>query len=78
MNGYLENRLTTILSSDALVALLQSTEALTRFAPDVQEKVIEVFAQGYNLQYRIMTGFAGAQFLAVIMMWKNGEQIKVG
>ncbi|MCJ1467259.1 hypothetical protein MMC07_005883 [Pseudocyphellaria aurata] len=78
MNGYTKNHLSAILSSEALAALLQSTEALTRFAPDVQDKVIKVFAQGYNLQYRIMIGFAGAQFLSVIMMWKKGEQIKVG
>lgn len=78
MNEYLKTHLATILSSDALAALLQSTETLAKFAPNVQEKVIEVFAQGYDLQYKIITGFAAAQFLAAILMWKKGEQIKTG
>lgn len=78
MNEYLKTHLATILSSDALAALLQRTEILAKFAPDVQEKVIEVFAQGYDLQYKIITGFAAAQFLAVMLMWKKGEQIKTG
>lgn len=78
MNGYLKTHLATILSSDALAALLQSTEILVTFTPNVQEKVIEVFARGYDLQYKIMVGFAAAQFLAAAMMWKKGEQIKTG
>lgn len=78
MNAYLKTRLATILAPDALAALLQSTAVLGTFAPNVQEKVIEVFARGYDLQYKIMTGFAAAQFLTVMMMWKKGEQIKTG
>ena len=78
MNEYLKTHLATILPSDALAALLQRTETLARFAPNVQEKVIEVFAKGYDLQYKIITGFAAAQFLAAMLMWKKGEQIKTG
>ncbi|MCJ1349663.1 hypothetical protein MMC31_007904 [Peltigera leucophlebia] len=78
MNGYLKTHLTEILSSDALAALLKTTKVLATFAPDVQEKVIEVFAQSYDLQYTLMIAFAAAQFPAAAMLWKKKEQIKAG
>ena len=78
MNHYLKTHLTEILPSDALAALVKTTKIMATFAPNVQEKVIQVFAQSYNLQYKIMIGFTAAQFPAVAMMWTNKEQIKVG
>ncbi|MCJ1345171.1 hypothetical protein MMC31_003377 [Peltigera leucophlebia] len=78
MNGYLKTHLTEILSSDALAALLKTTKVLATFAPDVREKVIEVFAQSYDLQYTLMIAFAAAQFPAAAMLWKKKEQIKAG
>ncbi|MCJ1263264.1 hypothetical protein MMC22_003134 [Lobaria immixta] len=77
MNEYLKTHLAAILPLDELAALLQSTAVLVRFAPNVQQKVLEVFARGYDLQFKILTGFAGAQFLTAMMMWKKGEQIKL-
>ena len=78
MNHYLETHLTEILPSDALAALMQTTEVLATFTPNVREKVIEVFAKSYDLQYRVMIGFAAAQFPAAAMMWTNGQQIRAG
>lgn len=78
MNSYLKAHLKDILSSDALVALLKSPKVLATFGPDVQEKVIKVFAQSYDLQYTLMIAFAAAQFPAAVMIWKKKEQIKAG
>ena len=78
MNGYLRTHLTEILPPEALAALLKTTKVLATFAPDVQERVIEVFAQSYDLQYTLMIAFAAAQFPAAAMLWKKDEQIKAG
>lgn len=78
MNSYLKTHLTTVLSSKTLATLLQTPEVLGTFAPDVQAQVLEIFAQNYNLQYKLMIGFAAAQFPATAIMWKQGEQIKAG
>lgn len=78
MNKYLKTHLTEILSPEALAALLKTTKALSTFAPDVREKVIEVFAQSYDLQYTLMIAFAAAQFPAAAMIWKKQDQIKAG
>lgn len=78
MNSYLKTHLKGILSSDALAALLKSSKVLATFGPVVQKKVIEIFAQNYDLQYTLMIGFAAAQFPAAAMIWKKREQIKAG
>lgn len=78
MNSYLKTHLKEILSPDALVALLKSPKVLATFGPDMQKKVIEVFAKSYDLQYTLMIAFAAAQFPAAMMMWKKKEQIKAG
>lgn len=78
MNSYLKSHLKEILTPDALVALLKSPKILITFGPDLQEKIIEVFARSYDLQYTLMIAFAAAQFPAVVMIWKRKEQIKAG
>lgn len=78
MNGYLQTHLTEILSADALAALLKTSKVLATFVTDVQEKVIDVFAHSYDLQYTLMIAFAAAQFPAAAMLWKKTEQIKAG
>lgn len=78
MNSYLKSHLKEILTADALVALLKSPKILMTFGPDLQEKIIEVFARSYDLQYTLMIAFAAAQFPAAVMIWKRKEQIKAG
>ena len=38
---------------------------------EVRDKVVHVFTKGYNLQTFIMIGFAGAQFLAILLGWNK-------
>lgn len=75
MNSYLKSHLSAILSPKDLAAVLQSTDVMATFTLDVRESVQEVFAQGYNLQYKIIAGLAAAQFPAAAMMWRKGGQI---
>jgi hypothetical protein len=56
-----------------LNALLKTTAALDDFSPNLKATVIEVFAHGYNLQMKIIMGFAIAQFLAVGLMWRRNQ-----
>lgn len=37
--------------------------------------VRKVLGEGYNVQFRIATGVAGAQLLAVGFMWKRGNVV---
>ena len=73
MNNYTRSRLRAILSPSQINSLLQTTQAFTRLPAEVVEPTKTVFAEGYNLQMRIMVGFAGAQVFATLLMWQKKQ-----
>lgn len=76
LNSFLNSHLRDAIGPDRLSAVLQSPAAIREFPPELQTQVLTVFAQGYNLQMKIMAGFAGFQVLAVGLLWKR-KQISV-
>lgn len=42
----------------------------------IDEEVRHVFAEAYSLAMAILAAFSGAQFLAILLMWKK-KQIKI-
>jgi hypothetical protein len=60
-----------ILAPEQINALLESTEVLRAFPEATQSAVRAVFGQGYNLQLKVMIGFAVAHIPATMMMWKR-------
>lgn len=60
-----------MIGPERLAAMLQSTAAIHEFPPEMQKFVLDAFADGYNLQMKIMTGFAGVQLLAVGLLWRK-------
>lgn len=80
MNSYLTSHLSQEIGSEYLAAVLQSTEAIKEFPIGMQRLVLEKFAEGYNLQMKILAGFAGLQVLCVGLLWRgkaHGGQISV-
>ena len=80
INSYLTSHLSHSIGSEYLAAVLQSTEAIKGFPIDMQRLVLEKFAEGYNLQMKILAGFAGLQVLCVGLLWRgksDGGQISV-
>ena len=80
MNSYLTSHLSQSIGSENLSAVLQSTKAIEAFPLDMQRLVLEKFAEGYDLQMKILTGFAGLQVLCVGLLWRgkgHGGQICV-
>ena len=71
MNSYLTSHLSHSIGSDYLAAVLQSTETIKAFPVDTQQLVLEKFAEGYNLQMKILAGFAGLQVLCVGLLWRG-------
>lgn len=74
MNSYLTTHLLHSIGSEYLAAVLQSTEAIKGFPVDVQKLVLEKFAEGYDLQMKILAGFAGLQVLCVGLLWRGKGQ----
>jgi hypothetical protein len=80
MNSFLTSRLGDgTIGPERLAAVLETTAAIRDFPREMQIDVLTAFAEGYNLQMKIMTGFAGVQVLAVGMLWqwKGKKQIRV-
>lgn len=80
MNSFLTSRLSdSAIGPERLAAVLETTAVIREFPREMQIEVLTAFAEGYNLQMKIMTGFAGVQVLAVGMLWqwKGKKQIRV-
>ena len=73
MNSYLTSHLTHSIGSGNLAAVLQSTEAIKEFPVDMQRLVLQKFAEGYDLQMKILAAFAGLQVLCVGLLWRSKE-----
>jgi hypothetical protein len=69
LNSYLKSHLAPpVLTTEQLDSLLLSTAVISKFEPELQTVVKGVFASGYSLQMKVVTGFAAAQFSAILMM----------
>ncbi|KAL9123684.1 MAG: hypothetical protein Q9217_006910 [Psora testacea] len=78
LNNHLRSSLASIISAEKLDALLQSTASIQLLPPETQRQVLAAFSDGYNLQMKIMTGFAGAQLLTVGLLWRKNQISVVG
>lgn len=76
MNNYIPKHLKGVLTPEQLSSILQSTEEIAKFPPALQQQVLGVFLGGYNLQMKIMIGFAALQILVVFMFWRK-KQISI-
>ncbi|KAM7185207.1 MFS general substrate transporter [Rhypophila sp. PSN 637] len=66
------------LGSDVIDRVLDSAEEVGRLGSgELQTDVLRSFADGYNLQMRILAGLAAGQILGAALMWKHGKQINV-
>lgn len=76
LNGLVRSRLAGFLSHAQIEILLQSAKSLSSFPPTTQVMIREAFAEGFNLQMKVLAGFAAAQIPSTILMWQK-KQITV-
>jgi hypothetical protein len=69
--NHVKNSLSSILRSDQLGVVLQSTQMIETLEPALQKHVRMVFAAGYNKGVGAMLGFAAAEFLSILLMWEK-------
>ncbi|KAL8902863.1 MAG: hypothetical protein Q9207_004328 [Kuettlingeria erythrocarpa] len=73
MKSYIKSNLAQHLSSAQIDILLRSTSAFETLPSEVVDVVKSIFAEGYNLQMRIMIGFSAAQMPVAFLMWKRKQ-----
>jgi len=52
-------------------SLLEKTELVQTLSPETLERVRQVFGEAYNLQVKVLIGFAIAKVPVTGMMWTN-------
>lgn len=73
LNNHIKSSLAGVVSAEELSQLLKSTASIRFMPAEVQARILASFSDGYNLQMKIMTGFAGAQLLAVGALWRKNQ-----
>lgn len=73
LNNFVTSRLSYFLSPSEVNTILQTSAAISKFYPEQQDMIRSVFAEGYNLQMRILIGFAAAQLPASLVMWQKKQ-----
>jgi hypothetical protein len=71
--SYVASHLNTFLTLSEQTRLLKTAEAILQFDAVTQEKITMVFAGAYNLQFRILIAFAGAQIPSSLLMWQKNQ-----
>lgn len=72
-NSHVRSSLRAVLSAEQIAALLQSSSAVVDLPPNIQAHVRGIFAVGYNIQFKILAGFAAAQIPSSIFMWQKRQ-----
>ncbi|KAF4629250.1 hypothetical protein G7Y89_g8898 [Cudoniella acicularis] len=69
MNRKIRSDLLQVLPQNIVYELLQTTSIIHTLSEETQDVIGAIFGKGYNLQMRIMIGFAAAQLPASALMW---------
>ncbi|KAL4735695.1 major facilitator superfamily domain-containing protein [Aspergillus similis] len=72
-NGYLQSHLRQVPAPEELCAVLQSAVRLSTLSSADQGLVRRAFSASYNLQMKILAGFAGGQVLASLLKWQQKQ-----
>ena len=71
LNNKAKGGLSGVFTPEQLDLLLQNSASINGLPQSVQATVQNVYVDGYSLQQKIMTAFAGAQVIALALMWKR-------
>jgi hypothetical protein len=69
LNSYVKQNLTGFLSSEDIAAVLQSSKAIAALATDERARVLQVFSDGFLLQWKILCGFVGLQIVTILLAY---------
>ena len=73
LNSYVKSHLSHFLNQTQVDSLLQTSAALADLTPELQGLVKSVFAEGYNIQMKILCGLAAAQIPGSLIMWQKKQ-----
>jgi hypothetical protein len=72
-NKYLRAHMSSILPSEDVHAILESPEAIKQVKGVLKMELLQIFANAYNVQFKILIGFVAAQIPATLLMWQRDQ-----
>lgn len=73
LNGLVRSKLRGILSYAQIEELLRSAAAIASTSAADRDQIRSAFAEGYNLQMKILAGLAAAQIPSSLVMWQKKQ-----
>ena len=73
MSTHIKTQLAVFLPPDQIANLLVTAKAFASLPPQTLEMVKAVFAEGFDLQMRIMIAVSAAQIPAALLMWQRHQ-----
>ena len=70
-NSWLQDVLHTIVRTEQVAMIFRDSAFIDSLPDTVQGTVRGLFVKGFNLQMRILSGFATAQFPVTMLMWQR-------
>ncbi|KAI0883457.1 putative multidrug resistance protein fnx1 [Annulohypoxylon maeteangense] len=75
-NTWLRSAMLGVLSPEETALVFRRPDTINSLSGDLRDTVRVLFAKGFNLQMKILIGFAAAQFPVTFLTWKK-DQIKI-
>jgi len=72
---FVQNRLLRILPANAVLTILGRTGGIESLPEAMQNTVRSTFADGYNLQMKILIGIASAHAIPILLMWTRKPMV---
>ena len=76
MNSKLKHELDQLVPAEEVARIFRSTKMIQTLAEPTRDRIRDAFNGGYNMQLRILAGFAGAEIPATLMMWQK-QQVRI-
>lgn len=73
LNGVVRARLRHVLPQAQVEELLRSAAAIASTSGSERDRIRIAFAEGYNLQMKILAGLAAAQIPSSLVMWQKKQ-----
>jgi hypothetical protein len=68
---YIRAHLQHIVPGDLALQILEKTDLMRKLPPNTLQQVQTLFGEAYNLQFKILIGFAVAKLPVTALMWTN-------
>ena len=75
-NTWLRDAMSSVLSPEAIALAFRQPDTINSLPGALRDTVRTMFSKSFNLQMRILIGFAAAQVPVTFLTWKK-DQIKV-